>query len=101
MRDICWQSRELGQIPVLREKRELSAPVAEPQEQRSVPVSRAQANDFQPQAAGQIAKITEQTLKAIAFPTFVADLIRGTFDAIVKTSILQMESFMRLRARTQ
>lgn len=87
MRDICWQSRELGQVPVIREKRELSAPVAE-----------AQGNDFQPQAASQIAKITEQTLKAIAFPTFVADLIRGTFDAIVNTSIRQMESFMEMVA---
>jgi hypothetical protein len=98
MRDICWQSRELGQIPVIREKRELLAPVAGSQKKRRAPLARAQANGFEPQAAGQIARITEQTLKAIAFPTFVADLIRGTFDAIVKTSILQMESFMEMIA---
>ena len=84
-RDICWQSRQLGQTPVVKRTREVATPMA-----------RAQANDFKPQAANQIARITEQTLKAVAFPTFVADLIRGTFDAIVKTSIQQMESFVAL-----
>ena len=87
LRDICWQSRQLGQTPMVRRTREVAAPLA-----------RAQGSDFKPQAAGQIARITEQTLKAIAFPTFVADLIRGTFDAIVRTSIQQMESFVAMVA---
>lgn len=85
MREVCWQSQQLGQIPVVRKKRSIETPVAS-----------AQASNFKPEAANQIARITEQTLKAVAFPTFVADLIRGTFDAIVKTSIQQMESFIEL-----
>jgi len=87
LRDICWQSRQLGQTPVVKRTREVATPLA-----------RAQGDDFKPQAAGQIARITEQTLKAVAFPTFVADLIRGTFDAIVRTSIQQMESFVAMVA---
>jgi hypothetical protein len=85
LRDICWQSRQLGQTPVVKRTREVATPLA-----------RAQGDDFKPQAAGQIARITEQTLKAVAFPTFVADLIRGTFDAIVRTSIQQMEAFVAM-----
>lgn len=96
--DTCRQPREVGHIPVIGEKREPPAPVVEPQDEHSAPVARAEADDFNPQAASQIAPTTEQTLEAIAFPTFVADLIRGTFDAIVKSSILQMESFMEMTA---
>jgi hypothetical protein len=80
LRDIYWQSEKLGQTPVLKEKR----------------VSRALANDFNPRAASQVGKVTQQTLRAIAFPTFVADLIRGTFDAIFQTNVKQMEAFSRL-----
>ncbi|HJY78737.1 MAG TPA: hypothetical protein VKE95_19000, partial [Burkholderiales bacterium] len=80
LRDIYWQSEKLGQTPVLKEKR----------------VSRALANDFKPRAASQIGNVTQQTLRAIAFPTFVADLIRGTFDAIFQTNVKQMEAFSRL-----
>jgi len=80
LRDIYWQSEKLGQTPVLKEKR----------------VSRALANDFAPRAASQIGNVTQQTLRAIAFPTFVADLIRGTFDAIFQTNVKQMEAFSRL-----
>ena len=80
LRDIYWQSEKLGQTPVLKEKR----------------VSRALANDFAPRAASQVGNVTQQTLRAIAFPTFVADLIRGTFDAIFQTNVKQMEAFSRL-----
>lgn len=80
LRDIYWQSQKLGQTPVLKEKR----------------VSRALANDFAPRAASQIGNVTQQTLRAIAFPTFVADLIRGTFDAIFQTNVKQMEAFSHL-----
>ena len=80
LRDIYWQSEKLGQTPVLKEKR----------------VSRALANDFAPRAASQVGNVTQQTLRAIAFPTFVADLIRGTFDAIFQTNVKQMEAFSQL-----
>jgi hypothetical protein len=48
---------------------------------------------FQPRAASQVARVTRDTLNAIAFPTFVADLIKGTFNAIVNASIQQMEAY--------
>jgi hypothetical protein len=101
LREMCWQSEVLGQTPVLkpREPRESRA-AAHGQLARSQParaqVARAQAGDFAPRAAGQIGRIAEQTLRAIAFPTFVADLIRGTFNAIVQTSISQLEAFAML-----
>lgn len=85
VRDLCWQSQRLGQTPVLR-RRESTAP----------PVARAQETGFAPRAAGQAARLTQEQLRAIAFPTFVADLIRGTFDAVVRTSIQQMESFIQM-----
>src|SRR5262249_18687838 len=53
---------------------------------------------FQPRAAGQVARVTRDTLNAIAFPTFVADLIKGTFQAIVNASIQQMEAYGELLA---
>jgi hypothetical protein len=84
LREMCWQSEQLGQTPVLKRH---SPPAA---------LARAQAGDFAPRAAGQIGRIAEQTLRAIAFPTFVADLIRGTFNAIVQTSIQQLEAFAAL-----
>ena len=49
-----------------------------------------------PGAANRIGQVTRQTLDAIAFPTFVAELIRGTFDAITTASIKQMEAYGRL-----
>jgi hypothetical protein len=84
LREMCWQSEALGQTPVLKRR---TPPAA---------LARAQAGDFGPRAAGQIGRIAEQTLRAIAFPTFVADLIRGTFNAIVQTSIQQLEAFAML-----
>lgn len=51
---------------------------------------------FTPVAASNVARITEDTLNAIAFPTFVADLIKGTFQAIVDASIQQMEAYAEL-----
>ena len=93
LRDIYWQSEILGQTPVLKETR-TSRPVTPVQP--SPALATAQANDFKPRAASQIGNITQQTLRAIAFPTFVADLIRGTFDAIFQANIKQMEAFGRL-----
>ncbi|HEX8647502.1 MAG TPA: hypothetical protein VF715_11425 [Thermoleophilaceae bacterium] len=56
------------------------------------------ADEFSPRAANNVARITGETLNAIAFPTFVADLIKGTFNAIVDASIQQMEAFAQLLA---
>ncbi len=94
LRDIYWQSHRLGQTPVLKETR-TTRPVSAPP-RPAPPLAQAQANDFSPRAASQIGNITQQTLRAIAFPTFVADLIRGTFDAIFQTNIKQMEAFSQL-----
>ncbi len=85
MRDMCWQSAKLGQTPVVRKRESISGPLAQ-----------AQTSNFQPSAANQIGRVTQETLKAVAFPTFVADLIRGTFNAIVQTSIQQMEAFSQM-----
>jgi hypothetical protein len=92
LRDVCWQSERLGQTPVVRRSTPTAASLA-------TPVASAQeVGKFKPSAANQIARITQQTLRAIAFPTFVADLIKGTFNAIVQTSIQQMEAFVKLIA---
>ncbi|BDI06068.1 hypothetical protein [Sphaerotilus microaerophilus] len=101
LRDIYWQSEQIGQTPVLKETRvsravapeEQAAPAQSP---RRAQLAKAQANDFAPRAASQIGNVTQQTLRAIAFPTFVADLIRGTFDAIFQTTVKQMEAFSQL-----
>jgi hypothetical protein len=84
--EVWAQSEALGQTPVVRYKR-TRAPLA---------AAQAAGDDFRPAATGQVAKITEQQLRAIAFPTFVADLIRGTFDAIVTSSIREMEAYGEL-----
>ena len=84
VRDDFYQSQEhLGQRPVIVERR---------------PLAQAQATDFQPSAAGQIGSVTTETLRAVAFPVFVADLIRGTFNAIGDASQKQMEAYMELLA---
>lgn len=86
VRDICWQSEQLGQRPVMRQREVLQGPVA-----------RAAAAPGQPGGAvSQVARVTKETLRAIAFPTFVADLIKGTFNAIIQSNIQQLEQFGRL-----
>lgn len=104
------QSRKLGQTPMVRTSRSMefdpdAAPVAmpEPSLEEDLPVVTPMAQtmrtgDFNPAAANQVASVTESTLNAIAFPTFVADLIKGTFNAIIDASIQQMEAFGELLA---
>jgi hypothetical protein len=58
-----------------------------------------------PAGAGQnafqrAAGATREMLGAIAFPDFTASLIQGTFQAIVDSSIQQMEAYSRLLAET-
>jgi hypothetical protein len=93
IRDDWYQSEQIGQRPVVRYRRTLSPVRANGVHE--VPV-RAAAADFSPAAASQIGRVTQETLRAIAFPTFVADLIDSTFNAIVNASIRQMEAFTRL-----
>ena len=40
--------------------------------------------------------MTRDALQALSFPDFVADLIHGSFDAIVRSSIQQMEAYTKL-----
>lgn len=96
-REVWAQSQQLGQRPVLL-VREAAAPPEEPEEPAPVATAQAAGDDFRPAAAGQVARVTEQTLRAVAFPRFVEDLIRGTFNAIVSSSIQEMEAYGQLLA---
>jgi hypothetical protein len=84
MQDIFKQSQALGQRPMVLSQASAPPPPG--------------ADEFSPRAASNVARITERTLNAIAFPTFVADLIKGTFQAIVDASIQQMEAYGNLLA---
>jgi len=105
-------SKQLGQTPVLVQRTTVPATSAEVSRPRSrEPLARAAAGpprrdqekekppeEFSPRAAKNVAKVTRDTLNAIAFPTFVADLIKGTYFAIVQATIQQMEAFGKLLA---
>jgi hypothetical protein len=103
-------SKKLGQTPLLREQAVFhplaQAAGVDPQALENKPLAKAAADpppppaadEFSPRAVSQVAKITRETLNAIAFPTFVADLIKGTFQAIVNASIQQMEAYGTLLA---
>jgi hypothetical protein len=84
VRDDWLQTERLGQHPLVRYR-----------ESRTAPLVRAQES-FRPSATSQVGRITQDTLRAIAFPTFVADLIKGTFEAITNSSIQQLEAYTRL-----
>lgn len=97
--DEWHQSKRLGQEPILRKQtfieptaRAAAGPPTPPPQPPPV------AERFAPRAASQVGRVTQQTLNAIAFPTFVADLIKGTFQAIVDASIQQMEAYGALLA---
>ncbi|HEX3455973.1 MAG TPA: hypothetical protein VHS03_15220, partial [Gaiellaceae bacterium] len=81
--DWVTSERQLGQRPLIRTRAPLEA-------------AEAAADDFRPAAVSQVAGVTRDTLRAVAFPVFVADLIRSTFDAIGDASQKQMESYMEL-----
>lgn len=108
-RDAWAQTRRLGQTPLVRTETVFRAadaagdPARDPQTRAaartaSAPLSRTQAAraDLQGAATGRVGDITQSTLRAIAFPTFVADLINGVFDAIIGATIRQMQEFMNL-----
>jgi hypothetical protein len=97
------QSKRLGQTPVVRQRETLALPEsaapAAPAAFPAAALAQGPAQEhFQTRAASQVGRITRDTLNAIAFPTFVADLIKGTFQAIVNASIQQMEAYGTLLA---
>jgi hypothetical protein len=83
VRDDWYQSGRLDQRPMLRVKRPVAA-------------AQAAGADFSPAAASRVGAVTTETLRAVAFPAFVADLIKGTFGAISESSQKQMEAYMQL-----
>ena len=88
-------SERLGQTPMLRSRIVERGPLAEAAADPPPPPTQ---EEFAPRAVNQVGRVTSETLNAIAFPTFVADLIKGTFNAIVDASIQQMEAFGTLLA---
>jgi hypothetical protein len=103
-------SKQLGQKPVLLQRTVSPSDAAADKRpsRSSAPLARAAAaptkekekpaEEFSPRAAMNVAKITRDTLNAISFPSFVADLIKGTYFAIVQATIQQMEAFGKLLA---
>ena len=94
-------SERLGQTPMLRTGDPASPPDAAPLAQAAAEAKKPpgpRQEDFAPRAVSEVRRVTKETLNAIAFPTFVADLIKGTFNAIVDASIQQMEAFGTLLA---
>ncbi len=83
-RDQWLQAQKLGQRPVLVEQAAAEAKKGPAQD------------EFDTRAVGAAGRVTKETLNAIAFPTFVADLIKGTFQAVVDASIQQMEAYVKL-----
>jgi hypothetical protein len=100
VRDDWSQSKRLRQTPLIVEKKRYRPATADTATGVSRPSAPARAQaaraDLQTAATGRVADITQSTLRAIAFPTFVADLLNGTFDAIIGATIKQMQAFMEL-----
>jgi hypothetical protein len=89
-------------------EREVGAPSARalddpgPQEQdyetAREAVSEIGKGKFQGSAAREGAKVAGLLMKQVNFPTFVSSLIQGVFQAIVKSSIEQMEAYSTMIA---
>jgi hypothetical protein len=94
-RDVWYQSERLGQRPIVRYRQMYEGPMRPGMP--PVPAVAQEAGDaFRPAAANQVGRVTRETLRAIAFPTFVTDLINGTFQALTQATMQQMEAYMRL-----
>lgn len=100
-----WRlSDKLGQRPVIKTKETLHPPTEgdtegqpEQNEPHAQPLAQSMArNDFAPQAVSQVGSVTRSTLRAISFPSFVADLIKGTFNAILDATQTQMGAFTEM-----
>ena len=106
VRDDWYQSARLSQRPLVRQRATLRpAGPADPPAAHGprgagnpVPAARAQAasDGLGTGATSRVGEVTRQTLRAISFPEFVADLIRSTFRAIVDASIQQLEAIRAL-----
>ncbi|MFI5896821.1 hypothetical protein ACIA5D_42645 [Actinoplanes sp. NPDC051513] len=96
LHDGFGQAERLGQTPVLRT--EPPAPARTRARRRSPWARSAADSPFESSAVDRVADVTGDVLGAIDFPRFVADLIKGTFNAIVDASIQQMEAFGELIA---
>jgi hypothetical protein len=116
VRDDWWQSARLDQRPVLRQRTTVrparqvrrSATAGSRWAAGSGAGASARPADGTPAralAAGEnlgegatsrVGAVTRQTLRAIAFPEFVADLIRSTFRAIIDASIQQLDAIRAL-----
>ena len=97
-------TEQLDQIPmVVRQTiapfaQAAEAPLATAAAGPSRPPPPPPSEDWSPRAASEVAKVTRATLNAIEFPKFVADLIKGTYNAIIDASIKQMEAYAELIA---
>ncbi|MDJ0841578.1 MAG: hypothetical protein QNK37_34035 [Acidobacteriota bacterium] len=103
-------SEKPDRTPVLHQRTIMTASLERVEESKAapepVPVTMARAqekgapksDEFSPMAVGRVAQITRETLNSVAFPSFVADLIKGTFQAIVDSSVQQMEAYADLLA---
>ncbi|WP_394826325.1 hypothetical protein [Pendulispora albinea] len=114
VRDDFYHALQIGQRPMLRVREHEMGPIEPTAQTRQTaqngptgqtgPTKRAgtagvvKQAAFEPSAANNIGRVTRETLQALSFPTFVADLIRGTFNAVVNASIQQMEAFGQLLA---
>lgn len=93
VRDQWLQAHKLGQRPVLVEEAAAFPPTT-----TAAAAANPPPEQFAPRAVNQAGRLTQETLNAVAFPTFVADLIKGTFQAVVDASIQQMEAYGKLLA---
>lgn len=103
-------TEQLDQIPVIVRQtirpfaQAAAAPATQPLLARAAagqapaPPPPPSAEEWSPRAAREVAKVTRATLNAIEFPTFVADLLKGTYNAIVDATIKQMEAYAQLIA---
>lgn len=95
-----WKlSDAIGQRPLVRTVETLrpedDRPSARHGTTRGAPLARTQA-DFQPRATDRVGAVTRSTLRAISFPSFVADLIKGVFNAILDATQTQMGAFTEM-----
>jgi len=103
VQDEWASSKRIGQVPMLRHEappveamvEPLAAKKSNQPAQPKQPPPKA-ADEFDTRATGAVGGITKEVLNAVSFPTFVADLIQGTFQAIVNASIQQMEAYGKL-----
>ncbi len=91
-------SKKLGQKPVLVHRQNKPEPIAQAAAGKAQQPKEKPAEEFAPRAVSRVAQITRDTLNAVAFPKFVADLIKGTYFAIVQATFQQMEAFGKLLA---